>query len=93
MASTSGWNEGTGFSFPPNTNVNDPNGMPSDAAQAAREKAKKVLLALQEGEPGDADEMMGKREPKGNVGIMPLDWLKTKFGGKKEKKESSSAVR
>jgi len=32
--------------------------------------------------------MMGKREPQGNRGIIPLDWLATKFKSeKKEKKE------
>lgn len=67
--------------------------MTSDAAAAARAKAKKVMQALESGEPGAADEMMGKREPKGNTGIIPLDWLKTKFGRKKEKKTGGVVVR
>ena len=67
--------------------------MPSDAAQAARAKAKKVMEALESGEPGAADKMMGKREPKGNIGIIPLDWLKTKFSGKKGKKTGDVVIR
>lgn len=29
---------------------------------------------------------MGKREAQGNRGIIPLDWVKSKFSGKKGKK-------
>lgn len=60
----------------------DEQGMPSDAAQAARAKAKKVMEALNSGEPGAADEMLGKGEPKGNL----FGSFKSKFGGKKDKK-------
>ena len=57
--------------------------MPSDKAQAARERAKEIMLALEDGKKGDADRMMGAREPKGNVGLLPIDWMKTKFSRKK----------
>ena len=86
MSGSSPWNDG-GFSFSPNTNTLDANTMPSDKAEAARQKAKEIMLALEDGKPGDADKMMGAREPKGNVGIIPIDWLKTKFGSKKDKKK------
>ena len=75
--------DSSSHAFPSATNVMDPNGMPSDQAQMARMKAQKVMKALQDGEPGEADEVMGKKEPKGTSGLVPLDWLKTKFGGKK----------
>lgn len=61
--------------------------MPSDKAQAAREKAKEIMLALEDGKPGEADKMMGARPVKGNVGIIPMDWLKSKFSSKKDKKQ------
>ena len=69
--------------------------MPSDTAAMARAKAKKVMEALDSGEPGAADDMMGKREPKGTTGMLPLDYFKTKFSGKKdkEKKANSNVVR
>lgn len=63
--------------------------MPSDKAQAAREKAKQVMLSLEDGKPGEADNMMGKREAKGSYGIIPLDWVKSKFSGSKDKKKES----
>ena len=57
----------------------------------ARMKAMKVIKALDT--PGEADKLMGKREPKGTDGIIPIEWLKTKFtGGKKEKKQKSEKV-
>ena len=84
----------SGFASAPNTNTMDANSMPSDKAQAAREKAKEIMLALEDGKPGDADKMMGARDPKGNIGIIPIDWMKKKLsGGKKEKKESAKVVR
>lgn len=61
--------------------------MPSDKAQAARERAKEVILALEDGKSGDADRMMGDREPKGNVGLLPVDWMKSKFSRKKKGEE------
>ena len=74
--------------------------MPSNEAQAAREKALHIMNALKEGKPGEADEMMGKREAKGTAGIIPLDWMKSKFGGKKkddkktnEKKAKDEVIR
>ena len=51
----------------------DANAMPSDKAQLARERAKEILLALEDGKKGDADKLMGEREPKGNVsGLMGM---------------------
>ncbi|KAK4545737.1 hypothetical protein LTR36_002691 [Oleoguttula mirabilis] len=38
----------------------DKDSMPSDKAEAARMKAAEVMAALKEGEPGDADAIMGK---------------------------------
>lgn len=67
----------------------DPNSMPSERAEAARQKAKEIMLALEDGQPGDADRMMGPRKPQGNVGIIPMDWLKSKFSSKKEKKQDA----
>lgn len=55
-------NGGT-FSATPNsgvawsTNIMDANNMPSEAAQAARERAKEIMLALEDGKPGDAGEL------------------------------------
>lgn len=59
----------------------------------ARAKAEKVMAALESGEPGAADEMMGKAEPKGTAGIIPLGWFKSKLTEKKEKKASSNVVK
>ena len=94
MSGSSPWND-SGFAFAPNTNTMDAQSMPSDKAQAAREKAKEIMLALEDGKPGDADKLMGKREPKGNAGIIPLDWMKSKFSGKakKDKKADDGVVR
>lgn len=68
--------------------------MPSDKAQAAREKAKEIMLALEDGKPGAADQMMGKREPKAGNGIIPLDWIASKFSKKEktEKKKKNDGV-
>ena len=63
--------------------------MPSDKAEAARQKAKEIMLALEDGKPGEADKMMGARDPKGNVGIVPIGWLKSKFTSKKDKKRDA----
>ncbi|KAK3049996.1 hypothetical protein LTR09_008651 [Extremus antarcticus] len=87
MSGSSSWND-SGFAFAPNTNTMDAQTMPSDKAQAARERAAEIIEASKNGKPGEADAMMGKREPQGNRGIIPLDWLATKFKSeKKEKKE------
>lgn len=82
MSGSSSWND-SGFAFSPNTNTMDPASMPSDKAQAARERAKEIMLALEDGKPGAADRMMGDREAKGNIGILPIDWMKGKFSRKK----------
>lgn len=37
---------------------------------------------------------VGKRDPHGSRGIVPLDWVKQKFNsGKKEKKEGDNVIR
>lgn len=85
MSGSSPWNHGA-FSFSPNTNTMDDKAMQSDKAAAARARAKEILLALEDGKPGAADRMMGEREPKGNVGLLPIDWMKTKFARRKSSK-------
>ena len=72
--------------------------MPSERAAAARDRTAEIMDGLHNGKPGEADAMMGKREPKGTAGIIPVDWIKTKFsGGKKEKakaeKEGDGVIR
>ena len=68
--------------------------MPSDKAQAARERATEVMEALNNGKPDAADEVMGKPEPKAGGGIVSLSWLKSKFsGGKKDKKTADTVIR
>jgi hypothetical protein len=90
----SAWVE-SGHSFPANANTMDAESMPSDKAQAARDKAKEIMLALQDGKPGDADRLMGKNE--NNNGTTPLGWFKSKISGskkeKKEKKEKDAVIR
>ena len=84
MASgSSSWNT-SGFAFAPNTNVLDPNSMPSDKAEAARRKAAEVMAALKKGEPGDADYIMRDQQQKATQGIVPLRWLGRKISGRKE---------
>ncbi|KAK5174162.1 uncharacterized protein LTR77_001242 [Saxophila tyrrhenica] len=92
MSGSSSWNT-SGFAFAPSTNANDASSMPSDKAQAARERAAEIIEASKNGKQGEADAMLGRREAKGNVGIIPLDWVKTKFSrGKKEKKADVKVV-
>lgn len=95
MSGSSPWNT-SGFASPPNTNVLDENSMPSDKAQAARDRAKEIMDASRNGKPGDADRMMGEREPKGTAGLLPIDWMKSKFGrskkGKGGKEEKGDGV-
>lgn len=61
--------------------------MPSDKAEAARQRSKEIMMALQDGKPGDADKMMGDRNHQSQSGLVGLGWLKDKFGGKKKQKE------
>ncbi|KAK3704395.1 hypothetical protein LTR37_013818 [Vermiconidia calcicola] len=92
MSGSSSWNT-DGFAFAPNTNAMDAETMPSDKAQAAREKALEVMNSLKEGKAGEADKAMGPREPQGQYGILPLDWFKHKFSsGKKDKKAKGETV-
>ena len=90
----SAWVE-SGHSFPSNANAMDAESMPSDKAQAARDKAAQIMQALQDGKPGDADRLMGKTA--NNNSITPLGWFKSKFGSsnkeKKEKKEKDAVIR
>jgi hypothetical protein len=86
MSGDSSWNT-SGFATAPNSNTMNADAMPSDKAQAAREKAIEIMNAVKEGKPGEADAMMGKREPQGNRGIIPLDWVKSKFSGGKKNKD------
>ena len=60
----------------------DEQAAPSDEAAAARQKAKKIMEALNSDDPKAADDMMGKGERSGNI----FDSFKGKFGGKKDKK-------
>lgn len=94
MSGSSPWND-SGFASAPNTNTLDARAMPSDKAAAARQKAQEVMAALEDGKPGAADRMMGEREAKGNVGIVPIDWVRSKFSrkGKKEGKEGNGEKR
>lgn len=74
-----------GYSKVNKFNVMDKESMTSDRAEAARHKAAEVMAALKKGEPGDADKLMGKAEPKTRV--VPLGWLGKKFGGKEQKEK------
>lgn len=89
MSGSSSWNDSP-YAFAPNTNTMDAQSMPSDKAEAARRKAKEVMLALEDGKPGSADAMMGKPEPKGTTGITPLHWMMSKFTSNKSKKEKTT---
>jgi hypothetical protein len=92
LATNSSWNDGP-FSFSPNTNVMDKNTMPSDTAEAARQKTASVMAALRSGDAGAADKAMGDSEPKVSQGIVPLRWFKSKMGkSKKEKKGKEEDV-
>lgn len=89
-ATSSPWND-SGFAFPPSTNTMDRNTMPSDTAEAARQKSAQVMAALRDGKPGDADKAMGDAESKGTKGVFPLRHFMGKLSGsgkKQEKKES-----
>ena len=64
--------------------------MPSDAAEAARQKSAAVMEALRNGDQGEADRLMGKNENRQGQ-LMPgqgsrgMKWLKGKFSkGEKE---------
>lgn len=60
----------------------DEQAAPSDEAAAARQKAKKIMEALNSDDPKAADEMMGKGERKGNI----FDSFKGKLGARKAQK-------
>jgi len=81
--------------------MNDPYGMPSKEAQAAREKTAVIMAALNSGEPGAADKAMGKKgaAPGGEASRPKLDksksssgWLKSKLGKLKDPKSSEDKV-
>ncbi|KAK5711900.1 hypothetical protein LTR15_012246 [Elasticomyces elasticus] len=88
LANSSSWNDG-GFAFAPNTNALDANTMPSDKAEAARQKSAAVMEALRNG--GDADAVMGKQKESGAKGIVPLGWLKSKMK-RSDKKDGVSPI-
>ena len=71
----------------PNINADDPNATPSQEGQDARERAKEVLYTLEDGKPGDADRLIGSREPTGIA--KPIDWMRRKLSGGKKKKEKA----
>ncbi|KAF7187137.1 hypothetical protein HII31_11518 [Pseudocercospora fuligena] len=83
MATNSSWNS-SGFSFSPNTDTMNRETMPSERAEAARQKSAEVMAALKSGEPGAADRLMGPQRESGSKGIVPMQWVKSKFGGKKK---------
>ncbi|EME84291.1 uncharacterized protein MYCFIDRAFT_173310 [Pseudocercospora fijiensis CIRAD86] len=91
MATSSSWNS-SGFYFSANTNTMDRESMPSEKAEAARLRSAEVMAALKSGEPGAADRMMGGQKESGSKGIVPLQWVKSKFGGKKKKMEVEKEV-
>lgn len=65
-----------------NTNTMDADAMPSEQAQAARNKTDEVMQALRSGEPGAADKAMGDSHQTGKS----KGWLSSKMeklrGGK-----------
>lgn len=84
----SSWNTmdgGSGASWAPNSNTLDRNAMPSDKAEAARQKSAAVMEALKAGDTAEANRLMGKNEVKQGqmVSPGPLRWMAKKFGGKK----------
>jgi len=87
-ANSSSWND-SGFAFAPNTNALDPVSMPSDKAEAARQKSAAVMAALKDGRTGDADALMGDQKETGTKGIVPLRWMKDKIKGGSKKKEDA----
>lgn len=87
----SSWNT-SGFAFSPNTNVQDRETMPSAQAEAARQKADKVMAALRSGEPGAADRAMGSAKETGTKGIVPLQWLGSKFRMRNKEKVRKGKV-
>lgn len=64
------------FGWSQSTNVTDRNSMPSDKAEAARQRSEEIMAALKKGEKGDADALMGKSESAGRG--MGLGWLNWK---------------
>ncbi|CAK3814197.1 Hypothetical predicted protein [Lecanosticta acicola] len=73
-----------GYGSPPNSTIMNKDSMPSDKAEAARQKSAAVMEALRNGDQGAADRLMGKNEArKGHAsGPGPMKWLKGKFAGK-----------
>jgi hypothetical protein len=58
MSGDSPWNT-SGFATAPNSNVMNSDSMPSDQAQAARERTLEIMDSLKNGKPGEADTMYG----------------------------------
>lgn len=92
--STNAW--GSGYTYGhgnPDHGTMDEHSMPYDKAETARQKANEVMLALKDGKPGAADEMMGKRPINASDGLLPsITWMKSKFSGREKQKEASEKV-
>lgn len=88
---SSPWNASP-YAFAPSTNVLDRNSMPSDKAEAARQKSALIMEALKNGDKGEADRLMGKEnKPQGQIVPRPniKGWFKRK--GAKKGKEGNEA--
>ncbi|EMC93594.1 hypothetical protein BAUCODRAFT_125440 [Baudoinia panamericana UAMH 10762] len=82
------WND-SGYAFPASTNVMDPTTMPSEKAEAARQRAAEIMAALKSGHPGAADVAMGKAPANSSSGLFGLRMLKHKVttGKPKDRKQ------
>ncbi|KAL8243903.1 hypothetical protein R6Q59_010161 [Mikania micrantha] len=80
LANNSSWNS-SGFAYAPNTNTLDAGTMPSEQAQAARDKAAEVMAAVKAGDMERANALMGKDETKGRI-LPGMGWLKKKINGR-----------
>ncbi|WPG97838.1 Hypothetical protein R9X50_00061900 [Acrodontium crateriforme] len=89
LANNSPWND-SGFAFAPNTNVMDPESMPSAEAQAARARAAEIMAALKKGEPGDADKLMGKESPRSGRRLFQVERAFNKITGKSTTKDEKA---
>jgi hypothetical protein len=67
----------------------DPERMPSERAEAARQKSAEIMASLKKGEPGDADKLMGDRKEKSSKNLLQ----KLGLGGKKKESREGDVVR
>ncbi|SMY23026.1 unnamed protein product [Zymoseptoria tritici ST99CH_1A5] len=84
MSGSSPWNVEP-LSFAPNTNAMDEKSMPSDKAAAARVKSALVMDAVKRGDMKEADRLMGEQKETGTKGLVPMQWARDIFKGKKGK--------